>query len=260
VIGDIPPLAFAAAARAGIPSIAFANFTWDWIYDGFPGFRRSAPGVIETIANGYAHATLTLRLPFSGGFDSMRRIEEAGLVGRRAALAPHEVRRRLELHSDVPLVLASFGGHGRALPLDRAVAPDRFTIVATDYEAPARSHVAGLRIIHPAALAAAGVTYTDLLAACDVAATKLGYGIVADCLINNVSMLYTIRGRFVEQEVFERELPALLRCRAIARDDLAAGHWRDPIHALLAQPWPRTRVGTGGAEAAARRIAQIAMP
>ena len=32
VVGDIPPLAFAAAARAGIPSIALGNFTWDWIY------------------------------------------------------------------------------------------------------------------------------------------------------------------------------------------------------------------------------------
>ena len=33
VVGDIPPLAFAAANAAGIPSIAIGNFTWDWIYD-----------------------------------------------------------------------------------------------------------------------------------------------------------------------------------------------------------------------------------
>src|SRR5205807_4818346 len=35
VIGDIPPLAFAAAARAGVPAIAISNFTWDWIYSGY---------------------------------------------------------------------------------------------------------------------------------------------------------------------------------------------------------------------------------
>ena len=32
VLGDIPPLAFAAAAEAGVPSIALGNFSWDWIY------------------------------------------------------------------------------------------------------------------------------------------------------------------------------------------------------------------------------------
>ncbi len=32
VLGDIPPLAFAAAAEPGLPSVALGNFSWDWIY------------------------------------------------------------------------------------------------------------------------------------------------------------------------------------------------------------------------------------
>ncbi|HEX6737270.1 MAG TPA: glycosyl transferase, partial [Vicinamibacteria bacterium] len=32
VLGDVPPLAFAAAAEAGVRSVAVANFSWDWIY------------------------------------------------------------------------------------------------------------------------------------------------------------------------------------------------------------------------------------
>ena len=39
VVGDIPPLAFAAAARAGVPSVAIGNFTWDWIYGVYRGVR-----------------------------------------------------------------------------------------------------------------------------------------------------------------------------------------------------------------------------
>src|SRR5512139_1731805 len=35
VVGDIPPLAFAAAEAARLPSIAISNFTWDWIYEGY---------------------------------------------------------------------------------------------------------------------------------------------------------------------------------------------------------------------------------
>src|SRR5262245_22339358 len=36
VVGDIPPLACAAADRVGIPSIVLGNFTWDWIYTAYP--------------------------------------------------------------------------------------------------------------------------------------------------------------------------------------------------------------------------------
>src|SRR5262245_25808600 len=45
VLGDIPPLAFAAADRAGIPSIAISNFTWDWIYTAYPVCEREAAQV-----------------------------------------------------------------------------------------------------------------------------------------------------------------------------------------------------------------------
>ena len=33
VVGDVPPLAFEAAAEAGVDSVAVANFSWDWIYE-----------------------------------------------------------------------------------------------------------------------------------------------------------------------------------------------------------------------------------
>src|SRR5512141_2071238 len=32
VLGDIPPLAFAAAARAGVSSVALGTFSWVWLY------------------------------------------------------------------------------------------------------------------------------------------------------------------------------------------------------------------------------------
>src|SRR4249920_1092521 len=71
VVADVPPLACAAAARAGIPSIVLGNFTWDWIYRGFDEFERVAPGVLSTIERAYATAGRALRLPLHGGFDPM---------------------------------------------------------------------------------------------------------------------------------------------------------------------------------------------
>src|ERR1051325_10424072 len=41
VVGDIPPIAFSVAARLRVPSVAIANFTWDWIYETHPGLNAA---------------------------------------------------------------------------------------------------------------------------------------------------------------------------------------------------------------------------
>ena len=102
VLGDIPPLAFAAAAEAGIPSIAIGNFTWDWIYSIYPAFGRVAGSVIPTIEKSYAQATRALRLPLHGGFASMAAVtEDIPLIARRSAKDRTEARRALGLTGSV---------------------------------------------------------------------------------------------------------------------------------------------------------------
>jgi hypothetical protein len=255
VLGDIPPLAFAGAAAAGVPSIAISNFTWDWIYEGFPGFDALAPGVHRTIADGNARASLALRLPFYGGFSSMRRVEDMPLVGRRATVARDETRRRLRLPGDRPVVLATFGGHGGNVPLTEAAGNGSFLLIATDYEVgKATPDHPNLRVVPARELRATSLTYTDLLAAADVVATKLGYGIVSECIANDVALLYTLRGRFREQDVFVREMPAVLRTRAIDREHLRRGCWGESIEALLAQPAPVHTMRADGADVTAARV------
>src|SRR6202035_923270 len=99
VISDIPPLAIAAADQAGIPSIAVANFTWDWIYAYYPQFERIAPGVIDTIADAHAHDTKAPRLPIHGGFDSMKAVtSDIPFIARRSLRDPSETRGLLGLN------------------------------------------------------------------------------------------------------------------------------------------------------------------
>src|SRR5439155_14727584 len=59
LVGDIPPLAFAAAAGAGVPGLALGNFAWDWIYSAWPGFED----IVARIRSAYAQAEALLRLP-----------------------------------------------------------------------------------------------------------------------------------------------------------------------------------------------------
>lgn len=258
VMADIPPVAFAAAAAAGVPSVAVSNFTWDWIYSGFPEFEAQAPGVRALITRADAQASVALRLPFAGGFDQMAHIVDVPLVGRKASVARAETRRRLAIDDARPVVLATFGGHGGNIPLARAADNREFLLLATDYEVgPSTPPHANLRVVTAAELQQAGLSYSDLLGASDVVATKLGYGIVSECLANGVPLLYALRGRFIEQEVFMRDMPAVMRSRLIPLDDLREGRWQPSVSALLAQPEPRESMRLDGVSVAADYVQEM---
>ena len=100
--------------------------------------------------------------------------------------------------------------------------------------------------------------YQDLVAAVDVVVSKPGYGIVSESVANETALLYTSRGRFVEYDVFAREMPRVLRCRYIGQNDLLAGRWADAIDALLEQHAPVERPPIDGAAVAARYVIQLA--
>jgi UDP:flavonoid glycosyltransferase YjiC (YdhE family) len=240
VVGDIPPLACAAAARAGVPSVALGNFTWDWIYGVYGAFDRVAPDVIPAIRHAYATTTLALRLPLHGGFEPMSGvIRDIPFIARRSTRDPADTRRRLGLTGDRPIVLSSFGGYGADLPMETLRRSDRFTVIEALREPPA------------------GLLYQDLVAAADVVVSKPGYGIVSECVANSTALLYTSRGRFIEYDLFVAEMPPILRCRFIAQPDLLAGRWADAIDALLAQPAPPDRPAVNGAETAAEQIVNL---
>jgi L-arabinokinase len=260
VVGDIPPLAFAAAAAAGLPSIALSNFTWDWIYEGYDPETNGAPGLVPLVREATARADYFLRLPMWGGFDMAPadRTLDIPLVARKSARAPADTRRALGLPADKKLVLLSFGGHGL-----KGLSPEAFSSFGDDYvavltghlemsEAAARSR-RGVVEFDEQALYDAGWRYEDLVAAVDVVATKPGYGIIAECAANDTAMLYTSRGHFVEYEVLVREMPAFIRSRFIPQEALFAGNWRPYLDALLAQEEPAP-TDVGGATVAAETI------
>jgi L-arabinokinase len=235
VIADVPPLAIAAARREGLPSVVVANFTWDWIYAYYPEFEPLAPGVIRTIADAYSNATLALRLPLPGGFDSMAGvIRDIPFIARRSTRDRAEMRRVLGIDGTRTAVLSSFGGYGVDLPY-------------------ARVEESGLMVLAPEA-PPHGLKYEDIVAAVDVVVSKPGYGIVSECIANGTPFLYTSRGRFAEYDVMRAEMPRMLRCRHITQDDLLAGRWREDVDALLAQDALPNRQRVDGAAVAARAI------
>ena len=115
-IGDIPPLAAAAAHAAGIPSVAIGNFTWDWIYESYRD--QAAFELAREIRALYRHATIALRLPMAGGFAGLESItRDIPFIARHSPRTQDDVRDALGLPPRAggkPLVLVSFGGYGVA--------------------------------------------------------------------------------------------------------------------------------------------------
>jgi L-arabinokinase len=249
VLGDVPPLAFAAAARAGIPSFALANFGWDWIYAAWPDFSKA----IECVQTGYRQADVLLRLPLHSddqdAFPAFSCIEDIPLIGRKATLEPCEVRNQLGIGRESKVVLLSFGGFtAQGLNLAALGQWTDYVFVVTPPLATGESQR------NVVSLTEMPKDYVSLLAAADVVVTKPGYGIVADCLANHVAVLFTDRGPFREYDVLAAALPALGRASFVPRDDLLRGRLGPHLDALLALKTAWSNQPMNGAAVVAERL------
>jgi hypothetical protein len=246
VLADVPPLAFAAAAEAGLPSVALANFSWDWIYRHLAPRQPPLMEAARRCAEAYGKADLLLELPFAGDLSAFPRRERIPLVARRPRTPREEARRQLGLDGR-PAVLFSFGGLGLPgfdpVPLG-ALSAYRFLVQE------AATALPGNVAVLPASLE--GLGYQDVVAAVDVVVSKPGYGIVSDAIGARTRLVYTDRGDFPEYPILVEQMPAYLPAVHVSSDDLRAGRIGEPIREALARPFPREPRLDGAAIAADR--------
>ena len=255
VLGDIPPLAFAAAAEAGVPSIALGNFSWDWIYAHLAARQPSLAEASAHAAQAYARAGLLLRLPFAGDLSAFPRIEDVPLVARAPELAKTESRRRLGLDAR-PVVLLSFGGVG--MPgLDPAVFGrlDAYLFLLTGQAGGGAAP--NVRRLAAGDLSAAGLYYPDLVAAADVVVSKPGYGIVTDCIGARTRLIYTDRGDFPEYPVLVSEMRRYLPVAFVSNADIRTGRLDDALLQVMGLPLPEPPPTNGAAVAADKIVTAL---
>jgi hypothetical protein len=257
VIADAPPLACAAAAAHGVPSVVISNFTWDWIYQAYTDPLASNPDLIPVIQDAYRHASAAWRLPLYGGFESFGRVVDVPFVARHATFARDDVRQRLGLPVHARLAIGSFGGYGlNGFDPRNLDSVDGWHVILTGREEPGPLPRC-VTFMHENAVYEAGMRYEDLVAAVDVVVTKPGYGIISECIANNTAMLYTSRGNFAEYDVMVEEMPRYLRCEYIDLASLLAGRWRESLDHLIQQPPPPEHPDTNGARVVAEMIAAM---
>ena len=246
VLGDVPPLAFAAAAKAGIPSLALANFSWDWIYRELARERPAYAPFADLAARAYASAMRCLRLPFHGDLGAFREIVDVPFVVERSAATREEAKRRFDLPLDRPAVLLSFGGFSFPERAQRRLAErDDVTFVVT---APPSRAVPGVRAIPP------GREFAALLRAVDAAVTKPGWGVFAGCLANGTRILYADRTGFPESRILAEGAERTGTAMRVTEEKVVAGDVDAELRALLARPVREGEARNDGAAVVADHV------
>ena len=250
----MPPIAFEAAAAAGLPAIAVTNFSWDWVYRHLARREPRLGPAADQAARAYAQARLLLELPFAGDLSAFPRREPIPLVARAPWRPRHELRRALGLGLEATIALVSFGGIG--VPgLDLAALgqlPDVFFVVTEG-----SGSAPNVRRLDVDSLAPRGLEYADVVAAADVVVTKPGYGIVSEAIASGTRMVYTDRGDFPEYRVLVEGMARWLPAVHVSNDEMRAGRLRAALDEVMAVPFPAPP-RMDGAEVAAKRILEEA--
>ncbi len=247
VVADVPAIPIAAAAQAGIPVVAVANFSWDWIYEEFaardPGWARA----VARFASAYGKADLLLRLPFSPALPAFPRQQDLPLLARPGQARRAELAGLTGARSDRPWVLLSFTSlDWDDAALDRVARLDGyefFTVRPLAWQRPN---------IHP--VDREKMTFSDVLAAVDIVVSKPGFGLVSECIVNAKPLVYADRDDFREYPIIEAAIRRHLRHQHIPQARLYCGDLAAALDLVTRAPPAQEPLAGGGAEIAARRI------
>ena len=234
VVADIPAIPLEAAAEAGIPAAAVGNFAWDWIYAPFTARDPRWRPVIRMFEEGYRKARLLLKLPFSPAMAVFPKQVDIPLLAKPGRPRRAELAQLTGADPRKRWVLLSFTSLAWDEAALRAVEEldgyEFFTVKPLEW--PGRRNIR--------AVDREAVGFSDVLASCDVAVSKPGYGILSDCVANAKPLVYAEREDFIEYAVLERELKRFLKNIHIPATDLYAGRLES---ALASVPARRRGIG-----------------
>jgi hypothetical protein len=244
VISDISPLGLEVAAHLGLSSVLIENFTWDWIYANYPDAHPSLGRHGRDMAAAFVRADLRIQAtpvcePVVDGIT-------VPPVARAPRAPRGEIRGRLGVSEDDPMVLLSMGGagwdYGR---LDELECQELAWIVVPGGGRTERRR--GRLIVLPFH---GDFYHPDLVAASDVVVGKLGYSTVAEAFHSGSAFAYVARPNFPESPVLATFVEQHMAAMEIEESAFRCGSWLQQIEPLLAVPRKRPETANGADNAA----------
>jgi UDP-N-acetylglucosamine:LPS N-acetylglucosamine transferase len=250
VICDISPLGIGAARRAGVRSILVENFTWDWIYENYPGAAEKVPSHIIYLKNLFDSVDFLIQT------EPICRRKKAHLtlppIARKIRSEAAEVRKRLGVDENQKMVLISLGGISNEMnflpSLDRK--EDLVFVIAGSTGK--RISSGNVRILPRCS----GVYHPDLVNASDAVIGKVGYSTLAEVFFAGVPFGYVARPDFPESDILINFIRNGMTGCPIPLNDFYFGKWIDCIEPILRLPRIST-AGSNGADEFARFILRL---
>jgi len=221
VLSNMSYIATAAAAAAGVPSVAFCSLAWHEIA---AACFADPPELPREMLACYLQATCVLRLQPGTPFAGLPSTAVARPIARVGRARRDELAAWLHIDPARPIALLSFSVlPARVPPL--LAAPHDFALVG-----PAEWRDYGVAVIEDAPL-----PYPDLLASVDVVVSKAGYGTAAEVCCASIPAVLLDRPDWPEQRYVVDWLHAHGRCLMVpsiqAASDATPGALRSAVAA-----------------------------
>jgi UDP:flavonoid glycosyltransferase YjiC (YdhE family) len=244
VICDISPLGIAVGRAAGLPTALIENFTWDWLYEGYPvlaGRIRHHIGYLRRI---FQTADVHIQTePVCAPNQDSPIVGPASRPPRSERL---QVRNRLAVPSAKKMVLVTTGGipdRYEFLDVLRTQTEVVFVLPGGAEGFERRDNLVLLPVnsefFHP-----------DLVAASDAVVGKVGYSTLAEVHAAGVPFGCVQRSDFRESRVLVEFVHKEMNAVDIAMTDFYNGDWLQRLPELLAMPRPRTQRTNGATQIA----------
>ncbi len=252
VLCDIAPLGIAVAQELGAPAALIENFTWDWIYEGYPGFAAELQPHVGYLRRLFSAATYHIQT------EPVCLPQPAHLavppVSRQIREDAATVRRKLNLSPGSKMVLLTMGGNRwdfSALDRLSRFKNIHFVIAGAD----------GVPANAPANLIClprhgSGFFHPDLINAADAVIGKVGYSTLAEAYQAGIPFGYMARSQFRESPYLTAYIEANLPALEFTEAEFTGSSWLDKVPALVNLPKIK-RQPTNGAAKIARFIEEI---
>jgi hypothetical protein len=250
VICDIAPLGLAVARQAGLPSVLIENFTWDWIYAGYPARKAEFAPYIEWLAHAFQTAGHHIRTqPFCEA-------SPADLVTLPVSRKPRTDRQQLRnlfgLTPEQKVVLVSMGGIPDQLDVKalRKICPEVTFIVPGGSDEEQRKDNLILLPHHHA------YYHPDLVAASDAVIGKVGYSTIGEIYWAGMPFAYISRKDFRESASLVAYIRENIPGFELTQSEYESGEWQERVGALM-DYCPVERRGENGADQIANYLASL---
>jgi hypothetical protein len=230
----------AAAALAGLRSVALSSLNWQDLYTHYLGDRPQAAAILAQMRDAYAQAEVFLRCTpsMSMTLPRQRSIGPCAALGRQRR---DDLHMRLRVPKGHRIGLIAFGGIDHRMALEDWPVIPGWTWLSS-LPAPPRADLLPWR--------AAGLPFEDLIASVDILVGKPGYGTYTEVGLAGTPMLTVPRDDWPETAPFNAWLSNHTRFAEVEPADLLSPRLAGIIAEVLAQPAPPPAQATGAIEAA----------